>query len=428
MAALHFGPERDESSKALGLRRIRSEELRSSQAGDATENESVHLKADDKTVVDTHSYRPHKRMSPRRVALATVIGWAVVSALVSLLWLTRDRGGSNARHSAPAIARDRPPLPSPTLLRADDRQHSEHRHPVAEDTPNELSGQRTLSESASEAGDPFTSAQPAFVQNEIDALVFKRLDEIGIAPAKLCSDEAFLRRIYIDTLGTLPTVDEARQFLDDPDPEKRTKLIDRLLERPEFADYWAMKWCDILRVKAEFPIKLWPHAAQAYHRWIRTSIKDNLPYDLFVTELLTSSGSNFRTPQVNFYRAVQSKEPKALAQAVALTFLCERAEKWPAERLEGMSVFFSQVGYKPTGEWKEEIVLFDPRLGKAEHGDNPLTAVFPNGDSVQIPPGQDPRQVFAAWLGRRKESVVVARDRQPRLVLAPRSGDRQSSR
>ena len=87
-------------------------------------------------------------------------------------------------------------------------------------------------------------------------------------------------------------------------------LIDRLLERPEFADYWAMKWCDLLRVKSEFPINLWPNAVQAYHRWIRTAVRENMPYDQFARELLTASGSNFRVPPVNFYRAVQKQGPR----------------------------------------------------------------------------------------------------------------------
>lgn len=250
---------------------------------------------------------------------------------------------------------------------------------------------------SSQSSNPFESDLDPNSETTIDELVLQRLNDLEIKPAKVCSDEVFLRRVYIDVLGTLPTVEEAARFLDDDDPDKRAKLIDQALERPEFADYWAMKWSDLLRVKAEFPVNLWPNAAQAYHRWIRTAIRDNLPYDQFARELLTASGSNFRTPQVNFYRAVQSKEPTGLAQAVALTFLGERAEQWPTERLEGLGVFFSQVGYKPTGEWKEEIVFFDRRKGK-EPGNAPLTAVFPNGQSVQIPAGQDPRRVFADWL------------------------------
>ncbi|MCO6455824.1 MAG: DUF1553 domain-containing protein [Pirellulaceae bacterium] len=245
---------------------------------------------------------------------------------------------------------------------------------------------------------PYESEAAVDPQTTIDELVFGRLAELEIPAAKLCSDEVFLRRASLDLLGTLPTADEARRFLDDPSPDKRAVLIDELLQRPEFADYMAMKWCDILRVKAEFPINLWPNAAQAYHRWIRTAIHRNLGCDDFARELLTASGSNFRTPQVNFYRAVQSREPKGLAQAVALAFLGERAENWPTQRLEGMSAFFSQVGYKPTGEWKEEIVYFDPRKGKATRDSQPLWAEFPNGVRVQIPAGQDPRQVFAEWL------------------------------
>ena len=89
-----------------------------------------------------------------------------------------------------------------------------------------------------------------------------------------------------------------------------------------------------------------------------------MPYDRFVRELLTACGSNFRTPQVNFFRALQSKEPTAIAQAVALVFMGVRAESWPEERWAGMAVFFSQVGFKPTREWKEEIVVFDPRKAK----------------------------------------------------------------
>ena len=150
------------------------------------------------------------------------------------------------------------------------------------------------------------------------------------------------------------------EFILDRSPNKRRALIDRLLERDEFADYWAMKWSDLLRIKAEFPINLWPNAAQAYHRWIRTSIKENLPYDQFVRQMLTSSGSNFRVPPVNFYRAMQNREPAGIAQTVALTFMGTRADKWPKERLAGMAAFFAKVGYKHTAEWKEEIVFFDP--------------------------------------------------------------------
>ena len=233
-------------------------------------------------------------------------------------------------------------------------------------------------------------------RGRIDELVFRRLTALGIAPSCLCSDEVFVRRVYLDVIGTLPTLAETRQFLHSPSPTRRSALIDRLLQRDEFADYWAMKWGDLLRIKAEFPINLWPNAAQAYHRWVRTSLKENMPYDRFARELLVASGSNFRVPQVNFYRAMQNREPQGVAQTVALTLMGTRAEKWPKARLEGMAGFFTQIGSKQTAEWKEEILFFDP--GKS--ATTPAAATFPDGTPARLVPGRDPRAVFADWLIR----------------------------
>ncbi len=229
----------------------------------------------------------------------------------------------------------------------------------------------------------------------IGQAVFDRLRQLGLEPAARCDDATFIRRVTLDATGGIPTAPEVRAFLDDARPAKRAALIDRLLERDEFADYQAMKWCDLLRVKSEYPINLWPNAVQAYHHWLRESLRTNLPYDRFARELLTASGSNFRRPQVNFYRAVPSRQPRALAQAAALTFLGARADRWPADRLDGLAAFFALVGYKATAEWKEEIVLFDLARALA-----PTAAVCPDGTRVIIPAGQDPRPVFADWLVR----------------------------
>jgi hypothetical protein len=258
-----------------------------------------------------------------------------------------------------------------------------------------LSAGRATTASPLAAPSAFETQSTLTSQTEIDRLVFGRLRRLDIRPANVCPDAVFVRRAYLDVIGTLPTGQEAREFLEDQNADKRRSLIDRLLEREEFADYRAMKWSDLLRVKAEFPINLWPNAAQAYHRWIRSGLKENMPYDRFARELLTATGSNFRAPQVNFYRAVQSKEPTALAQAVALTFMGTRAEKWPTNRLTGMAAFFSQVGYKSTKEWKEEIVYFDPGLAT-----NGLwkTATFPDGTPARLSPDRDPREAFADWL------------------------------
>jgi len=240
---------------------------------------------------------------------------------------------------------------------------------------------------------PTTPAEPA-AADVIDKPVLAKLTALGIQPASRCPDDVFVRRVYLDVIGTLPTAEEARAFLADRNPQKRALLIDRLLQRPESGDYWAMKWCDLLRVKSEVPINLWPNAVQAYHRWVRDALKQNMPYDRFVREMLTASGSNFREPPVNFYRAVRDRQPETIAQAVALTFMGTRTEGWPKERLAGMAAFFADIQYKKTTEWKEEIVQVDQLGGTARD------AVFPDGTRVAIPAGADSRAVFADWLIR----------------------------
>ncbi len=273
----------------------------------------------------------------------------------------------------------------------------------------------------------FESSAAPVAESQVDQLVFANLARLRLKPI-LCSDGVFVRRVYLDVLGTLPTATEARDFIRNPDTKnKRAQLIERLLERDEFPDYWAMKWGDILRIKAEFPVNLWPNAAQAYHRWVRASLTENKPYDVFARELLTSSGSNFRVGPANFYRAVQNRTPEGIASAVALTFMGARAESWPSERLAGMGSFFAQIGYKPTSEWKEEHVFWDP-LGTSSLDANvapgrpgitavlqatnsvaqpvlpkqarvrPPAATYPDGTTITLPPDRDPRQVFADWL------------------------------
>lgn len=239
---------------------------------------------------------------------------------------------------------------------------------------------------------PFESDTWSVPANGVDVQVLAALKRKGMEPANPCSDEVFVRRVYLDSIGTLPEPPDVLEFLHDERPDKRALLIDSLLVRDEFADYWALKWCDLLRVKAEFPINLWPNAVQAYHRWIRNAVKENRPYDQFARDLLTSSGSNFRVAPVNFYRAVQSREPAGLAEAVALTLMGVRLGNWPTERRDNMAVFFSRVAFKPTDEWKEEIVHSDPAATDA------LDAVFPDGTAAVIEPSGDPRVSFADWL------------------------------
>ena len=264
----------------------------------------------------------------------------------------------------------------------------------------------------------FESAATASAETPLDVIVLRGLAKKGIHPT-YCSDAVFVRRAYLDVLGTLPTALEAREFIQNPSMTKRRALIDKLLERDEFADYWAMKWSDLLRVKAEFPVNLWPNAAQAYHHWIRASLRDNKPYDRFVREMLTSNGSNFRVGPVNFYRAMQSRTPEGIASAVALTFMGTRTDAWPTNALAGMAVFFSQLTYKPTREWKEEVVFWNPdkdllaeAASRAASGSTGAVSqavaqvprqgqpvgILPDKTKIRLSPDRDPREEFADWL------------------------------
>jgi len=253
---------------------------------------------------------------------------------------------------------------------------------------------------------PFPKIDP---NNKIDELVFAKLQKLGYPPSEVCSDEVFLRRVYLDVIGCLPKPEEARAFLADPDPAKRTKLIDRLLERAEYADFWALKWGDLLRIKSEYPVRLWPRGVQTYYRWVRGSIAANKPYDQFVRELITANGSDFQVGPANYYRAVQKREPQTYAEATAVLFMgarldCARChahptENWGLDDGLGMAAFFSKVAIKATQEWKEEIVFFNPYGGvyhpKLREYVNPK---FLGGEVVEMPRDQDPRPKLAEWL------------------------------
>jgi len=242
--------------------------------------------------------------------------------------------------------------------------------------------------------EPFEADGAFVVRNAVDRAVLAALGRAGLEPALPCSDTVFVRRVFLDVTGTLPSPEEVRTFLDDARPDRRDRLVDALLDREEFATYAALRWCDVLRVKAEFPINLWPNAVQAYHRWIRDALRSNRPWDEVARALLTSSGSNFREPAVNFWRACPSREPAGLAQAVALTFLGTRLESWPAGRQADLAACFSRVAFKRTLEWKEEIVFPSP------DADGPLALVFPDGRRATVRAGDDPRAAFADWLIR----------------------------
>jgi hypothetical protein len=242
--------------------------------------------------------------------------------------------------------------------------------------------------------------------NRIDELVYNKLKQMGVPPSGLASDEVFLRRVYLDTIGLLPTAEQARAFLAKPD---RPRLIDTLLARSEFNDFWSLKWGDILRIKSEYPVRVWPKAVAVYYQWVHDSLQANQPYDQFARELLTATGSNFRVAPANFVRAVASHDARSLGETAALLFMgarlgCARChahpvESWTMDDDVGLGAFFARVNFKSTQEWKEEVVYPDFKLNLKHPRTRAVAdARVPGGAPVRVGPEEDPRGLFAAWL------------------------------
>ena len=166
------------------------------------------------------------------------------------------------------------------------------------------------------------------------------------------TSSVWCRRAYLDLAGRIPTMEEAKAFAADVAPDKRSRLVDKLLASEDFADYWAMRYCDILRVKSEFPINLWPNAVYVYHRRIRESVAKDESWLDFARSLLAATGSNFRDPETNFLRASAKRTAEGLSEVAALTFLGEPTAEF--------AEYFASVTFKSTREWKEEIVYLEP--------------------------------------------------------------------
>ncbi|MFP6693910.1 MAG: DUF1549 domain-containing protein [Pirellulales bacterium] len=238
--------------------------------------------------------------------------------------------------------------------------------------------------------------------NLVDPPVHRQLRRLNIAPSRPATDAEFLRRVYLDIIGTLPRADEARIFLADERTDKRSRLVDRLLQRPEFADYWALKWSDLLRVNRR---ELGHKQAYEYYRWIHQSFAQNKPLDRFATELLTATGALADVPAGHFYKVV--KQPGEMANTVSQVFLGVRIEcaqchhhpydRWSQTDYYGMQAFFTQVGFKksPRGEMvlaSSNSETKHPRTGEvifAHALSQPAPAESPKGDR---------RQLLAAWV------------------------------
>jgi hypothetical protein len=239
-------------------------------------------------------------------------------------------------------------------------------------------------------------------KNFIDRFVHDKLHKLNIVPSEPADDAEFLRRVTIDLTGTLPTADEARRFLSDKRPDARTRLVDELLERPEFAEYWALRWADLLRVERQ---ALGHKGAYAYYDWIRQSVATNKPLDQFAREIITAEGPLSEAPPANLYKAVQ--KPGELANTISQVFLGVRiacaechhhpADRWSQTDYYGMQAFFTQVNRKPSARGEIVFANGDPQTKHPRTGE----VVVAHGLGEAMPeslPADDRRPILAAWL------------------------------
>ena len=249
---------------------------------------------------------------------------------------------------------------------------------------------------------PFESDKAFVPTGRLDELVLETLNANGAEPAYLCSDEVFVRRVYLDMLGTLPEADEIEQFLALEDPRKRERLVDALFGREAFADYWSLKWCDLLRVKAEFPINLWPNAVQAYHRWVRDahqaeqpSVRSNLS-----REMLDRQRQQFpRAAGQLLPRAAGTASRRPSRQAVALTFMGSRMSRGGRKIAESGMIGFLLSGSAYQSHSRVEGTDHLLQVFSEQRGDRHRSVELPwffrtARSGLRSLPTEDPRRGF----------------------------------
>jgi hypothetical protein len=241
-------------------------------------------------------------------------------------------------------------------------------------------------------------------RNFIDELAVAKWKNLHLAPSKIADDPEFLRRAYLDAIGVLPTSEDVENFLADTSSDKRAKLIDRLLQRDEFVDYWSYKWSDLLLVSSR---RLNTTAMWAFYDWIRDSVKQNKAWDKFARDIFLSSGSTRENGALNYF--VLHKDPIELSENATQAFLGQRItcarchnhplEKWTQVQYFQMANLFARVGVKNGGMAGENIVfakvsgdVLYPKLAR------PLPPAPLDGASISLDSTEDRRIVFAKWL------------------------------
>ena len=254
---------------------------------------------------------------------------------------------------------------------------------------------------------------PGFVATEVptdnvvDKAVYAKLNRMRIKPSEVCTDSEFIRRVYLDTLGILPKPAEVKAFVADPSPDRRAKLVDSMLNRPEFYDFWTLKFADILRANGRL---IQSKGTYVFNRWIRAQLEQNTPMNLFVRDLITADGSAYKNPAANYYRI--SRDPENSVETTAQLFLgvriqCAKChnhpfERWTQDDYYGFAAFFSRVRQKK-GPLPDDEVIFtadagdvhQPRTGQAMKPKALGGPVFDDADKTQ---NRDRRVRLAGWL------------------------------
>lgn len=245
--------------------------------------------------------------------------------------------------------------------------------------------------------------------NFIDEHVFAKLQKLNIRPSELSTDGEFLRRVYLDSIGKLPTEEEARAFLSSQAPDKRTKTIDWLLEQPEFAEVWALKMAELTRAGTR---EAGSKGGRIVYEWLRQSFAENKPYDKLVTGLLLSQGPHlFGKAPSSFYNISFDSNAADHATNISQIFLGVRIEcakchnhpweKWTQDDFYGFAAFFARVAVKEVYEndenatvYAEEGTVIHPKTKKA------VTAKYLDGDLEADEPDKDIREPLARWMTR----------------------------
>jgi hypothetical protein len=250
--------------------------------------------------------------------------------------------------------------------------------------------------------------------NYIDQLVLAKLKEVRIPPSELAGDAEFLRRAYLDVCGIAPSVEEARGFLDSKAPDKRERLVDELLNRPEFVDYWTLRWSDLFRNNQQAKKD---KGLQVFYRWIRDGVRENKPWDAMARELILAAGSGYRTGPANFYNLGEidaSEYPLYLASQTSQVFLgvridCARChnhpfESWSQVDYYGLAAFFARTKSK-AGPDEDERIYYPAAEGEVFHPRTPRSGPRPvmqakllGGNPVTFGPEEDRREKLAQWI------------------------------